>query len=101
MEDKSYMSIDIDNLAPNWKVKRLLSGRHRVDRPSDHPLKKFFMDRKITLAKLAKVMGVSQGTIFAWMSGHHPPSPPAEIVLNQIREKILAWEQEHQKQFGS
>ena len=68
---------------------------------SPHPLKQFFADRLISQSMLAKVLDVTKVQISLWLNGcrHFPDKWLSE--LNEIKGRVLVWEDIHGCLFNS
>jgi hypothetical protein len=67
----------------------------------EHQDKQFFVDRKISQKKLSKVLGVSLVSVHNWLNGVWVVPPRRQVQLEELKNKILAWEKERGRIFGS
>jgi hypothetical protein len=67
----------------------------------EHPYKGFFFTRRITQKKIAKAVGIQEAYLSMMFSGLMYMDPETEKKLNDLKEKILAWEKKTGEIFGA
>ena len=78
--------------------KRRKSRKPKAHRP--HPAKTFFAERGVKFVKVAGVLSVHRALLCMWLNGTRPIPPDKEEELNQLVEKVRAWEKRTGKTFG-